>query len=284
MTCLFVDHLTVIDCALLDVQRGLVGESFIVDVELEGELDAHSMVLDFSAVKKQLKTTIDRSVDHTLLVPKRAHELLQKTAGRDHHLVFRSELGAIEHRSPVGAVTLVDALEIDHRSLADHLEPILAATVPPNIAELRLRLRSEPIDGAYYHYTHGLKKHNGHCQRIAHGHRSRLVVEIDGHRVPCVEQRVALRWTDIYLGTREDLCFHANGRIGFAYSAPQGRFELVLPESQVDLIDGDTTVERIAEHLASTIAAEHPGKPVRVRAYEGVHKGAVAQACVHQTA
>jgi hypothetical protein len=35
-------------------------------------------------------------------------------------------------------------------------------------------------------------------------------------------------------------------------------------------------VERIAEFLAARTAAEHPGRDVEVRAYEGVMKGALA--------
>ena len=69
MSALFVDALTVIDFTFLHAQRGLVGESWIVDIELHGALDAQGMVLDFGDVKKAVKREIDRLADHRLLLP-----------------------------------------------------------------------------------------------------------------------------------------------------------------------------------------------------------------------
>ncbi|SFF39915.1 6-pyruvoyl tetrahydropterin synthase [Fontimonas thermophila] len=278
MTCLFVEQLTVIDCAYLDAARGLVGESWIVDVELEGHLDAESMLLDFAELKRRCKQVIDRSVDHRLLVPAAAPELQLTEDGEDLHLVFRSDIGVIEHLSPRVAVTLVDTAEIDAQTVSAHLHPRLRAVLPDNVGTLRVLLRHERIDGAYYHYVHGLKKHRGACQRIAHGHRSKIEVCVDGVRDPSLERAVAHRWLDIYLGTREDIVARGNGRIRFAYRAAEGHYQLALPETHVDLLDGDSTVERIAEHLARRLAYERPGQTVAVRAYEGIMKGASAQA------
>src|SRR3954464_8172854 len=109
MTSLFVEQLTVIDCAYLDAARGLVGESWIVDVELIGDLDEQSMVLDFGEVKRRLKRAIDGSVDHTLIVPRLAPELSLAAGAGKVELLFRSDLGAFEHQSPPVAVSLVDA-------------------------------------------------------------------------------------------------------------------------------------------------------------------------------
>ncbi|NGY06839.1 6-carboxytetrahydropterin synthase [Solimonas terrae] len=276
MSRLFVEQLTVIDCAFLDAARGLVGESWIVDIELEGDLDGQSMVLDFGDVKKRLKRAIDDSVDHSLLVPLTAPELRLERVGDECRLSFRSQTGLIEHRSPGQALSLIDAATITPESVVTHLAPRLKAVLPGSVTGLQLLLRQELIAGAHYHYVHGLKKHAGLCQRIAHGHRSRIEVRVDGRRDEQLEQTVADGWRDIYLGTRADIIAQDGDRIRFAYVAAEGAYELGLPTGRVDLLDTDSTVEQIAAHLARKLATARPGLAVSVRAYEGVMKGAIA--------
>lgn len=281
MTTLFVEQLTVIDASYLCPRRGLVGESWIVDLELEGALDEQSMVLDFGSVKKQLKRAIDEGPDHTLIVP--LHYPGQQTStlsdGRVHTL-FMSTVGNFEHTAPACALTLLDAAEVNAETLTAHLIPKLAAIVPTNVARVGLQLRHEQIDGAAYHYTHGLAKHQGACQRIAHGHRSRLCILVDGVRDTALEAHWAKAFRDIYLLTGVHLVADRAERVELAYTAPEGRFELALPKAQSYLLgtEIDSTVEKIAEHLAAQCAIQRPGQRVVVRAYEGVMKGAMAEA------
>lgn len=279
MPCLFVNHLTVADFAYLDSARGLVGESWIVDIELEGDLDEQSMVLDFGAVKKRIKRAIDDSIDHTLAVPLQADGLQWDGNDQRTRLLFPSALGAIEHVGPACAVSALDCEEITPDTVSAFLQDTLSPSMPESVHALRIRLRPEAISGAYYHYSHGLRKHDGACQRIAHGHRSRLVLELDGQRQPEWEREIALAWTDVYLGVREDIAAQANGRLRFAYDAPEGHFELALPEHCVDILDTDSTVECIAATLHERLLARSDlpaHAQLRVRAFEGVDKGAIA--------
>ena len=55
MATLFVDNLTVLDFSYLHGKRGMVGESWIVDLELTGDLDEQGMVFDFGLIKKAVK-------------------------------------------------------------------------------------------------------------------------------------------------------------------------------------------------------------------------------------
>ena len=166
---------------------------------------------------------------------------------------------------------------LDASTLTRKLQPLLAAVVPANVAEVVIGLREEVIHGPYYHYTHGLKKHAGHCQRIAHGHRSRVEIRIDGQRDAELEAAQAACWADIYLGTAEDLQSDANGRHRYEYRSAEGAFALELPAGRCELLASDTTVECIADHLADRAAVARPGREIAVRAFEGVMKGAIAR-------
>ena len=278
MAKLFVEALTVIDCALLDCDRGLIGESWIVDLELGGELDNQGMVLDFSTVKKQIKQLIDAEVDHRLLVPTRAEALTLTKTANSTEIVFNSRVGGIVHHSPGEAICTINAARIDQQTVTDFLHQLLRERLPSNITSIGLVLRTEATDEAYFHYCHGLKKHDGNCQRIAHGHRSRIEINIDGKRDPAMEREWANRWRDIYIATTEDETTLNNGQTNLRYQAVQGEFQLALNPERVYWITGDSTIERLAQHLADQCKSTYPNSEIDVRLFEGVHKGALASA------
>lgn len=275
MATLFVEQLANLDFALLDPERGLVGETYLMDLELSGELDAQGMVLDFGRVKREVRAAAEALVDHKLLVPA-AHPALHIQPGQV--VLGLVGGGEIEVCSPDIAFCRLPAMAVTVETVADAVSAAVRAVVPDNVDAVRVQLQPEAIDGAYYHYCHGLRKHDGDCQRIAHGHRSRLKITRAGERDPALEGQWAERWNNRFLATVDDeLAAQRPGHRRFGYDAPQGRFEIELPEGQIDVIPGDTTVECLAAYIAGTLAAQQ-GQAVTVRAYEGLRKGALASA------
>lgn len=289
---LFVNDLTVIDFSYCCAQRGIVGESWIVDVLLDGSLNEMSMVLDFAVVKKQIKAIIDDAVDHKLLLPMldKTIKLISAIDRQDHEFVdFNSAQGSYYLQSPSCAFAKIDTAKIDIASVTAYLTHIILAQLPKNVQGLTLNLRAEKIDGAYYHYTHGLKLHDGNCQRIAHGHRSKIHIYKNGNRSQALEEVWSLRWQDIYLASESDrialtdieLSAQALANLTpdhqlFSYYAPQGRFDIAVPSKILDVVDCDSTVELLADFIVRQLKRQAPKDEFKVVAFEGVAKGAIA--------
>ena len=289
---LFVNDLTVIDFSYLCLERGIVGESWIVDVLLDGALNEQNMVLDFGIVKKQIKAIIDDAVDHKLLLPMQepALNIEDSIAHKSHQFVdFNSKRGSYYLQSPQCAFAKIDAPAITLDSVTEHLQSIILAELPSNVSGLIITLRPENIDGFYYHYSHGLKKHEGNCQRIAHGHRSKITIYHNNLRSIKLEKMWCDRWRDIYIASTDDAIKQENIQLSnsakqhltpehhyFSYTAPQGRFDIAVPRQVSEIVDCDSTVELLADYIARQLKAEYPQDNFKVIAYEGVAKGAIA--------
>jgi 6-pyruvoyl-tetrahydropterin synthase len=285
---LFVRDLTVIDSTYLDTLRGFVGESYLVDVVLDGQLNEESMILDFALVKKQIKTIIDTEVDHKLLVPiDSAKCSITQYAERTLVNFELDDAGMIQLKSPHQAYCLLNSDVVSIKVIETYLEKVILSKLPENVTGLEVTLRPENISTPFYHYTHGLRKHRGNCQRIAHGHRSKIDIFVNGEYSDHWVDTWAKRWTDIYLATESDVIDRSE--LSFittkstapvhcsAYHAAQGYFELLMPASRCEVLENETTVEELAHFICKTIKAEESGKSVTVYAYEGIGKGAVVE-------
>lgn len=287
---LFVNDLTVMDFSYLCPERGMVGESWIVDVILDGDLNEESMVLDFGKVKKQLKYLIDEYIDHKLLVPvEHTFSDVRRDSVTDRvNVDFMRPQGRSIHLScPAEAYAFVYSPTVTMDSVSAYLKDVIATHLPDNVEGIELMLRAEVINSPYYHYTHGLKKHDGNCQRIAHGHRSKVIVFEEQSESLVWEEYWAKRWSDIYIGSEEDLVElsqtdFAESQIDFtqhyifAYESSQGRFELLIPKAESEVITTDTTVECLAQYMVSEQKRLNPELSFKVLAFEGVGKGAIA--------
>lgn len=282
MARLFVDNLTVIDFSYLDAKRGVVGESWIVDIELAGDLDDQGMVFDFGHVKKQIKQFIDAEIDHRLLVPTNSPGCKTDPLNNQLAVKFPLESGEmISHQSPNDAVLLIKATSIDSKTIAIDLQKRIKAFLPDNVTDVLVTLRNEDISDAFYHYTHGLQKHLGQCQRIAHGHRSRIEIYVNNFRDRQLEAQWAKRLKDSYIATESHIVNQCEvndiPHISMAYTAQQGDFAITLPSAKIFTMPTESTVENIANYLAHTISNENK-VDVRVKAYEGPDKGAYGEA------
>jgi 6-pyruvoyl-tetrahydropterin synthase len=281
MSRLFVNRLTLMDFSYLDPCLGLLGETWQMDLELAGELDEQGMVLDFGLIKKRIKGFVDQAFDHRLLIPE-DHPGCHIEEQADSVLVVFDYAGGrqIRHSSPASALCRIPAQRIDTAIIAASMRQRLLPLLPENCHDVVIRLHAEPARGASYRYSHGLKRHDGNCRRIAHGHRSRLEIERDGKPDEQLAAAWAEEWRHIYLGCRADLRWQgrADGHqyCRFAYDTAAGRFELQISSDTCVLIDSETTVENIAQHIADQLASRHPGSAFRVRAFEGADKGALA--------
>ena len=282
MNRLFVDHLTVLDFSYLHPKRGIVGESWILDIELSGNLDDQGMVFDFGDVKKVLRDAAEDLIDHKLVVPEGLYSL--EVHEQDERIEMSCELSTgsrIECKAPKSAIAILPISDVSIDEVQPLLNQHLQSVVPKNVKSVKVTLREELIQGAYYHYTHGLKKHTGNCQRIAHGHRSKLEIFTDGQRSQLTEYQWAKKWKDIYIGSVADVVNEESiqgvPHLRFRYEAQQGMFELLIPKQSTYLINTDTTVEWIAEHIAQTLKQQRPQNVFLVRCYEGVKKGAIAE-------
>lgn len=281
MSTLFVNQLTNIDFSFLDPDHGVVGESWLLDIQLAGTLNEEGMVLDFGLVKKAVKNYVDQFIDHCLVIPRDYEGCEVEDLGDRLIIDFTLVSGeTIHHESVSSAVALIDAEAITEESVRENILQALREVIPDNVHHLDLQLYPQPDLPSYYRYSHGLRKHQGNCQRIAHGHRSDLKVFINGKPDDQTRRYWLDKWRDIYIGTRHHVINETDTHLEFEYTAEQGIFRLNMPKERCYLIDVESTVENIAQHLADETAKMNPGQQVRIMAFEGIGKGAIATASI----
>lgn len=272
---LFVKQLTHIDVSVWCTKRGLVGCSWQADAVLDGELGEDGMLFDFGEVKPWIKRMLDSGIDHTLLVPTSAPGVSVSECPEG-ICVHTTTPYPMEVRGPKEAFTLLPWNTITLEAVAEHLSHQLTGQRLKNVDRVSLTLSDEANDGAAYGYSHGLKRHQGNCQRIAHGHRSRLYIWQQGRRQTQLEQQWAAWLDNRYLLEEEDIAARNSDTLTCRYQAAQGNFSITLPQPLCTVLPGPTTVENIAAWLAKEVATQS-GQATRIQAFEGINKGAIAE-------
>ena len=276
---LFVDNLTNLDFSYLHPERGLVGETWLASIVLHGALDEQGMVCDFGEVKKIIRNWLDSHIDHKLLVPVRSSHCRIARDNDSETIQWDFKHGTIKTKAPQCAHCLIEIEAIHAKEVARWAAEKMHRLFPESVEKIELEFTTENIPGPFYHYSHGLKQHQGNCQRIAHGHRSKIEIVKNDNLDEALMKAVANDWKDIYLGLLDDCVEDPSikGNLLFSYVAQQGEFTLSLPRNNCYLLPTETTVEFIAQYLAEKMKKNDPLSSYRVKAYEGLAKGAIAQ-------
>ena len=93
--------------------------------------------------------------------------------------------------------------------------------------------------------------------------------------------QIAEKFRDAYVGSSDDLkSIDTHSGIDYhhyEYETSQGFFRLLIPASFCVLINTESSVENIAHFIAETSKELTTKRPLVVRAFEGVGKGAIAK-------
>jgi isocitrate dehydrogenase len=245
--------------------------------------------LDFSLAKKILKQNIDLILDHACAVPTLATGLEFKKRGDEIELSFAN----FRYRAPAQAFTLLSEPEINLHSITKFLEEKLFPLLPTNITKLKIELSEDTSFGevANFRYSHGLRYHDGNCQRLFHGHRNPIQVFVQGLRMPSYEQFLAKLCEDVHFVAAENLLNRfaidlpletrspQHPLLGeIRYRSTQGEFFGEVPVKNLIVLADEPSIENIAAFALKTLQKEFSLKDQRieVRAFEGLNKGAIA--------
>lgn len=291
---IFLEDLDRIDVTIFTPEYGVKGASWHVDLTVCGRLDENGFVHDFSPLKNRVKEALKGSVDHALLVPADHPDVDVQIHGETIHVRMtdrsRDEPFIWEYEAPRAAVLLTPGLAVGLDQVTEAIEGRVREALPDGIERITIGLRNEEAHAseALFSYTHGITGHQGLCQRLLHGHRSKIKVEIDGERRPEWEHRlvqdvlgpivhIAAPW-QIESGQVEAKLRSRDVRpVTLAYKASLGEYRAVVPSDKLLLIEGETSIENLTGFLARHIRAETPtASTISVSCYEGIGKGSIA--------
>jgi 6-pyruvoyl-tetrahydropterin synthase len=282
-----IDHL---DCAIFNPEWGILGATWHVDVELAGELDNNGFVFDFGKIKQKLKQVLKETLDHALVVPRLYGGI--KVLDRGEYLELEMITTGRErwtYSCPKAAVYFLSAHSTDSTELARALENEMAPYLPANVTKLSVTLREEWIpdtEGAFQ-YTHGLVQHEGGCQRLFHGHRSRVEIFRGNVRAYDLEKIISEDFFSkaIHLVSREQVhgpCPQVfekgakGGSLRLSYMSKEGLFEAEIPAHKALLLNDSTSIESVAQNIVEFISRSKQETDILVRCFEGINKGGIA--------
>lgn len=285
---MFLRNVTCIDHAFVDNRGFIEGGSYHQEIIVTGEVDEHEqVVVDFSAVKKQIKAIIDAKetgFDHKLWIIKGWSDCQVNNLENGYVQVVTPHHILV---APRNALKIVEGFQGYQMNPFDAVETQMTKEVEAGLNEangvdcikVQIKLTKQVFgeDAVKFTYFHGLKNSSSWgCNNIAHGHTSFVEVYDDlGQRIKEVEKIIAHYLDGAMLIFKENL--ETPNKI--SYETPRGKFSLSFTEDVKTIVmEQETTIENIVEHVCERM------KPVldfyavsKVFISEGLQKGALKQ-------
>jgi 6-pyruvoyl-tetrahydropterin synthase len=288
---LFIKDLDILDCAIFSSKHGIIGTSWHVDIEVEGSLDENGFVYDFSHTKKLVKETLKDSLDHALILPS-SNSQISISEDQDSNRIEISisiEDEKWNYKAPSKSVYILDSDKVTPETVAEAAEKEVLKNLPKTVSSVKISLYEESVtDGSkIFRYTHGLPNHKGLCQRLFHGHRSKIVILKDNSKSEELESLVAEKWFHSQIHIAEPGQFKStswqpysvgkNGEYStLSYTAQEGYFEATIPSHKIYIVEQATSIESIAQGLCKQLKALNPDSSITVMPHEGINKGGIA--------
>lgn len=299
-TKIFIQDVTLLDCAILYPSTGPQGKSWYVDVTWEGKKDQNGVLFDFSLAKKSAKSTIDHEFDHKLLVKPSSIRFQSNS-----QVIIISSFKEQENNSifaintynnsvkKIARETLLALDKEDVSLLEKEIAHAILRNSPENVTNVQVKLRPHEhhTKSNYFSYTHSLCHHYGNCQRF-HGHSNIIEIYKKGSFDQEKSSYVAQKLNNSYIISRNYLVSNWNSKlvqqliehcpeipelkeklIVAQYKGNQGEVAVIMPKENVFLLEQESTVENIAEFIKSFFQATE--QEIEIRAYEGLAKGSI---------
>ncbi|BBH51983.1 6-carboxytetrahydropterin synthase [Fluviispira sanaruensis] len=299
LTKIFIQNVTLLDCALFIPEKGPKGKSWYVDIVWEGEKDATGVLFDFSLAKKSAKSTIDHEFDHKLLVTA-SHIRFQSNSqiiviGNNKSDTKESLFAINTYNNSVKKIAreTLKALESDDVSeLEKEIANAILRNSPSNVKNVKVTLREDEKKKKenYFNYTHSLCHHYGNCQRF-HGHSNIIEIFHKGKFDLARSAKAAKKLNNSYIISRNYLAEKWDSRlitelvehcpeisdfkselIAAQYKGTQGEVAVIMPKINTLALDCESTVENLAEYIRNQFVDD---TDIEVRAYEGLAKGSI---------
>lgn len=300
MAKIFIENITLLDCALLMNAYGPQGKSWRVDALLEGQKDENGILFDFGSAKPVIKSSIDELFDHKILVD--TSQIRHKS---DSHIVVASPIETRGQHSffalntypsavrTVERETLVALCKNDFSFLEKEIEQEVLKNLPQNVEHIKITLKEDRQEESLscFDYTHSLCQHCGNCQRF-HGHSSCIKIyeknELDSklskeisHKLDkkyfISEKHIDRNWNSERIRELEHNCPEIadfkHKLTAIAYTGSQGPVALLFPKENVISLSEESTIENLAEFIHKNFFDSKP--EICVHVYEGLAKGAV---------